>query len=142
MRDALAGLSLLVIWLFAPSMAAGVDRPAGGASLGKIDLATEEMVVCAAVRDRVPAGVADTFPSDIFGVYCYTRLVGARGGTTVKHVWFHGETKMGEISLPVRSLPWRTWSIKEMREDWKGDWRVDLVASDGTVIASKKFFMK
>jgi hypothetical protein len=143
----------LALWLAAsaaplaaePALAAAPGTPGGKAETGqaaKAGLAVDQVVFCAAIKDRFPAGVADTFPADIYGVYCYSRVTGASDTTAVRHLWYRGETKMAERRLPVRSSPWRTWSAKEMRKDWSGDWRVDVVGPDGTVLASKRFCLK
>jgi len=142
MRYLILALGTLVMLLAAlspgtaaePSLSSAADKNAG--------LAVEELVFCAAINDRSPAGVADTFPADIYSVYCFTRLAGTRGAAVIKHVWYRGGTKVGETGLAVKSLPWRTWSTREMRTEWKGDWRVDVLGPDGTMLASKKFFLK
>jgi len=101
-----------------------------------------EIVFCAAIKDRAPEAVADTFPADIYGVYCFTKVVGARDTTSIRHVWYRGGQKVAERRLAVRSSPWRTWSSKEMKEEWRGEWTVEVVASDGRSLASRKFFLK
>ena len=100
------------------------------------------MSFCAAMKGRTPIGVADTFPADIFRIYCYTRIVGASDTTAVVHSWFRGDTRMANVKLAVKSSGWRTWSHKKMAPELRGDWRVDVVAPDSSVIASKKFFLK
>lgn len=148
MRHAILAMGALVVSLVAPSLGLAAEPSLAGAEPGlaaagvKAGLAVEDLVFCAAIKDRSPAGVADTFPADIYSVYCFTRLAGTRGTTAIKHVWYRGKTNAGEMSLAVKSLPWRTWSTKEMRKEWKGDWRVDVLGPDGSVLASEKFFMK
>lgn len=105
-------------------------------------LRVDEMVFCAAIKDRQPAGVADTFPSDIYGVYCYTRVSGAVAPTSVSHVWYRGDARVAAKVLAVKASPWRTWSLKEMPEEWKGEWRVEVVSPDGAVLASRKLLMR
>jgi hypothetical protein len=102
----------------------------------------DEMVFCAAIKNRTPVTVSDTFPSDIDAVYCYTRIVGAQESTAVIHSWFHGETRVVDVKLPVRSPLWRTWSRKSVAPGGRGEWKVDVIAPDESVIASKKFFLE
>ena len=104
--------------------------------------AVDEMVFCAAIKDRMPITVSDTFPSDIVAVYCYTRIVGAEDTTAVTHSWFHGETRVSDVKLPVKSPLWRTWSRKSIAPGGRGEWKVDVIAPDESVIASKKFFLE
>jgi len=148
MRYAILAMGALVVSLVAPSPGLAAEPSLAGAEPGlaaagaKAGLAVDDMVFCAAIKDRSPAGVADTFPADIYSVYCFTRLAGTRGATAIKHAWYRGGTKAGDVGLAVTRLPWRTWSTKEMHKEWKGDWRVDVLGPDGTVLASKKFFLK
>jgi hypothetical protein len=106
------------------------------------DFAVDEMVFCAAIKDRTPVTVSDTFPSDITSVYCYTRIVGAEDTIAVVHSWFHGETRVSVVKLPVKSPLWRTWSRKSIAPGGRGEWKVDVIAPDESVVASKKFFLE
>ncbi|MGD9141496.1 MAG: DUF2914 domain-containing protein [bacterium] len=125
---------------FVPVLAAFILAGACAGSEEGVKVA--EIELCAAVRDRTPVGAAESFPSDIAQVYCFTRIVGAQDTTSVQHVWYYGEREMGRVDLSVRSASWRTWSTKRMAPDWKGTWRVEVVHGDTTVIASKEFILE
>jgi hypothetical protein len=112
----------------------------GGGSEGMLKV--DEMDFCAAVRDREPVGAAEAFPSDIARVTCFTKIVGAEDTVSVEHVWYFGDREMARVELAVRSPSWRTWSTKTMTPEWAGEWRVDVVESDTTVIASKEFTLE
>lgn len=133
---------ILGVWLLAPSALVGIETSQAGAGVdaaqSKAELKVDEMVFCAAVKDRVPVGVADTFPADVYRVFCFTRIVGATDTMSVKHVWYRGDTLVAERRLPVRSSPWRTWSAQVMREEWRGEWRVEVRTAKGALLASKK----
>ena len=135
-------VGILGVWLLAPSALVGVETGQAGSGLEatqlKVRLKVEEMVFCAAVKDRVPVGVADTFPADVYRVFCFTRIVGASDTASVKHVWYRGDTLVAERRLPVRSSHWRTWSAQVMREQWRGEWRVEVRTAEGALLASKK----
>jgi len=140
MRKRGLAIGFLALGLGAAGVSVAAEPGRGGPEAP--GLSVGEMVFCAAIKDKAPEAVADTFPSDIYGVYCFTRIVGARDTTSIRHVWYRGAEKVGERRLAVRSSPWRTWSSKEMREEWRGEWTVEVVASDGRPLASKKFFLK
>jgi hypothetical protein len=137
---------ILGVWLLATWVPVGAET--GQAVTGpdpaglKADLKVDQLVFCAAVKDRVPVGVADTFPADIYRVFCFTRIVDAGEARSVKHVWYRGDTLVAERILPVRSSPWRTWSAQVMREAWRGPWRVEVRTVEGALIASKKLFLE
>jgi hypothetical protein len=135
-------ISLVVLCLALAGLSVGPAVPYAAQAETQTGLRVEEIVVCAAVKDRTPTGVADTFPSDIYGLYCFTRVAGAGDTLAIKHVWYRGETVAAEARLPVRGSPWRTWSYKAMHDDWKGPWKVDVTSPDGSVIASKKFYLR
>jgi hypothetical protein len=114
-----------------------------GATAGSEDgLRVEQIEFCAAVRDRAPVGAAGSFPSDIARVYCFTKIVGATDTVAVEHIWYFKDREMSRVSLDVKSASWRTWSTKRMAHEWKGTWRVDVVESDTTVVATKEFVLE
>jgi hypothetical protein len=125
-------LALILLCVIGPSITFSAE----------MKLKVDQMDFCAAVRERSPIGVADSFPSDISAIYCFTRVAGAQDTTAVVHRWFRGETRVVDVDLPVCSGLWRTWSRKRMLPGWQGQWHVDVVDPDGSVIASKRFFLR
>lgn len=91
------------------------------------------------VENRMPIGVGDIFPPSVGKVYAFTRIVGAASDTFVTHKWYYGDRSMAEVRLPVRSTSWRTFSSKNILAGWTGQWRVDIVDEQGTVIGSIPF---
>jgi hypothetical protein len=102
----------------------------------------DEMVFCAGVKERAPVGVSDTFPGDIYAVYCFTTIAGAGDTTSITHTWYWGDSTAAVVDLPVKSPYWRTWSSKRMKRVWRGTWRVDVATADGTVIKSRQFTLE
>jgi hypothetical protein len=115
-------VSSLVATLAAPALAAGLTATA---------------VVCTGVKNRAPVGAADTFPSSVGRLTCFSEV----RGTTDKivHVWYHGNTEVRRIELPVRAERWRTWSVKTIPAKWTGEWRVEVQGADGSVLATARF---
>jgi len=135
-----AGVTLL--WLAAAPFALAEDATDDSLRAGEPALMVSEMAFCAGVSSMTPVAVADTFPSDIFSVYCFTRIVGAGEATAVVHRWQHGDSTFAGIELPVKSPLWRTWSSKRMHPGLRGKWTVDVTDLDGTVIRSGTFFLE
>ncbi len=78
--------------------------------------------------------------TSVKALYCFTRIVrGDAGETTIKHVWYHDGKVEGEMSLPVKGTLWRTYSRRPIDLSSKGEWRVDALSADGTVIKSVGF---
>ena len=108
-------------------LAAETDEPS---------LRVSELVIASDVdaESRSPLGIGSEFPSDLYRVFCYTRITGADVPTRISHVWYHrGETK-ARVDLPVDSADWRTWSSKRLLPGWRGDWQVRILDEDGLVL--------
>lgn len=80
--------------------------------------------------------------SSVKSLYCFTRTTAPAGtDTTITHVWYNGEEKVGEYVLPVKGEKWRTYSKKNIQKGWAGDWRVEVLDSNGTLMKVIKFRM-
>ncbi len=128
------GLILIAIILFVPSLLTA-EEPI-------TKLRITESAICRNVVNRTPVDVSDRFPSTVGKVYTFTRVVGAEGETVVKHLWFYGDRLMAEVTLPVRSANWRTYSSKIILPGWKGKWRVDITTEDGILLKSLEFVIE
>jgi hypothetical protein len=53
-------------------------------------LTVTDAVIAKTVVGRVPQDTAATFPADVGQVACWSIVVGAKAGMTIRHVWFHG----------------------------------------------------
>jgi hypothetical protein len=72
-------------------------------------------------------------------VIFWTRLAGGAPGRWVEHVWFHGENEIARVRQKVEGPTWRTWTRKRILPEWTGDWRVEVRAEDGTLLAERFF---
>jgi len=79
------------------------------------------------------AATSSAFPADVGQLISWTKLEGA-GGSSIHHVWFHGDTQVGDVELQVGGSPWRTWSRKTVPPDWTGAWHVEVRDAAGTVL--------
>jgi hypothetical protein len=94
---------------------------------------TVEAVVARNVMDRAPVDTGTAFPSDVGQLVLWTKVSGA-AGSTIHHVWFHGDTEVGNVELTVASSPYRTWSRKTVPADWTGAWHVEVRDAAGAVV--------
>lgn len=101
----------------------------------------ERIAICKDVQDRVPIDMDTTFSADAGSLYCFTRIEGATDTTSVTHVWYYGEKKMAEVTLPVRSIRWRTWSNKRLLPRWTGTWTVVILSETGTPLTQTSFLL-
>lgn len=98
---------------------------------------TVEAAVGTSVAAKALAGAAESFPSGTASVVCFTKITGA-ADTEIEHVWYKGNTEMTRVKLAIKGSPYRTWSVKTLPAEAKGDWRCDVV-QDGKVLHSVKF---
>jgi hypothetical protein len=97
-----------------------------------------EAIMCRDVQDREPVGESDSFPADVGKVWCWSKIKDGKG-TVITHAYYYGGEEKLAVSLPVGSPLWRTWSNKKILSSWTGEWRVDIVAEDGTLLKSLNF---
>jgi hypothetical protein len=75
-------------------------------------------------------------------LYCFTRTLSPTGtDTKIRHVWYNGAEKAGEFDLPIKGDKWRTYSKKLIQKGAAGDWRVDVLDSNGKLLKSVRFTM-
>ncbi len=94
------------------------------------------------VVNREPVGVSDVFSKDIKKVYCWTKVKAFKYPTYIVHQWYYKGKLKASVKLSIKSPVYRTWSSKKIYKGWTGKWRVVVKDEDGSVIASKEFFVK
>jgi hypothetical protein len=114
-----------------PAVWAQAEKPAAAL--------TVEAKVCTGVQDRMPVGEAASFPATVDQVYLWTKITGASGEITIKHVWVYNGKEMTTVDLPVKTAAYRTWSAKKILPSWTGKWEVRVVGPDGATLATVPF---
>lgn len=112
----------------------------GAGSVCAIEIA--DGVITTAVVDREPVDAVEAFPVQNGKLYCFTRVVGAEEPTVVYHLWYREDQLMSRVELPVKSSSWRTWSAKNLLEDWPGDWRVEVQDASGQLLQTLSFQLR
>jgi len=102
----------------------------------------DEIVVCTSIVDRHPVGADSVFAPDVKQLSCFTRLTNPADMAQVSHVWFYKDKQMTKVDLGVKGKTWRTWSTKTISPEWKGDWRVEVQDSAGSVLSTVSFQIK
>jgi hypothetical protein len=115
------------------SHAAAVAPAAAPAAATPAAATVTDAVVAKSVLDRQPQDTGTAFPADVGQLVCWTKVSGA-AGATLHHVWFHGDTQVGDVELQVGGSPWRTWSRKTVPADWTGPWHVEVRDASGTAL--------
>ncbi|HYR31440.1 MAG TPA: DUF2914 domain-containing protein [Gemmatimonadales bacterium] len=107
-------------------------RPPAAATAASLTVV--QAVLTDSVVNRMPADSGTAYPATVGSLVCFTKVSGATAGTTIHHVWFHGDTQVGDVELHVDGSPWRTWSRKTIPADWTGAWHVEVRDAAGTVL--------
>ena len=132
-------VSALSLCLLFGAMATASAQMAVSEDHSAAQLTVTEAVITTSVEDRQPTDNLTTVTRGAGHVYCWTRISGAQVGDQIDHVWYWNDDEMARIPLHIGSANWRTWSSKNIVPEWTGEWRVDVVAADGTVLDSVSF---
>ncbi|MBN1626761.1 MAG: DUF2914 domain-containing protein [Deltaproteobacteria bacterium] len=109
---------------------------------GSAGLTVDDIRICTSVEDRQPIGADTSFDSDVGRLFCFTKLSGDQENSTIYHVWYFNDKEVSRIELSVRAKTWRTWSNKNILNTWTGNWRVDVLTSEGNVLGSMEFTVR
>ena len=94
---------------------------------------TVEAVLARSLVDRAPQDTGTTFPDSVGTIILWMRASGA-AGQTLHHVWFFGDTEVGDVPLTISGSPWRTWSRKTVPLEATGAWHVEIRDDGGAVL--------
>lgn len=96
-------------------------------------------MVTTQIMDREPLNDGAAFSPSMGAVYYFTEVKGADTPTYITHIWYYEGREMAQIPLSVDGARWRTWSSKQIVQEWTGSWRVEAVDADGHVLSSQTF---
>ena len=117
----------------ASGLAAQEPTAAAPAAPAAQSTATVEAVLARSVVDRAPQDTGVAFPADVGQLVLWMRVTGGEG-QTLNHVWFYGDTDVGNVPLSIGGSPWRTWSRKTIPMEATGAWHVEIRDAAGTVL--------
>lgn len=123
---------LVVLVAFAAPVVAQ-DTTAAAPAPAPASTVTIEAVLARTLVDRVPQDTGTVFPDTVGTIVLWMRATGA-AGQTLHHVWFFGDTEVGDVPLTIGGSPWRTWSRKTVPVEAKGPWHVEIRDDAGTVL--------
>lgn len=101
-------------------------------------ISVEEAAVATGIKNLVPEGVAEVFPSNVGKLYCYSLIANGQGASII-HKWYHREDLRAAIPLAIKYPSHRTYSEKKIFTGSEGEWRVEITKEDGTILKTVKF---
>lgn len=126
-------LAVLVLGVGVAALPGSLSAQDSSAAPAAPQAVTVEAVLARNVVDRAPQDTGTAFPADVGSVVLWTRVTGG-AGQTLNHVWFYGDTEVGNVPLTIGGSPWRTWSRKTIPAEATGAWHVEIRDSAGTVL--------
>ncbi|MFQ5586751.1 MAG: DUF2914 domain-containing protein [Thermodesulfobacteriota bacterium] len=105
---------------------------------GEVNPSVEAAVVGTGVESLTPIGAAESFPSSVERVYCYSKILDGEG-TTITHRWYYGENVVAEVPLAIGSPRFRTYSYKTILPHYAGNWKVEIVSEEGEILETLAF---
>jgi len=126
-------LTLVLLFGFVGPVVAQDTTAAPAAPPAAASTATVEAVLARTIVDRVPQDTGSAFPDSVGTIILWTRVSGG-DGQTLHHVWFFGDTEVGDVPLTIGGSPWRTWSRKAIPVEAKGAWHVEIRDDAGNVL--------
>jgi hypothetical protein len=103
---------------------------------------TELVITSKIVRGKPIDSIKSLSSKTDKNLYCFTRLTAPEGSQgSIRHLWYRGEDKVAEYTLPIKGAKWRTYSKKRISRGLTGEWRVDVVDDSGKALKTVKFRM-
>lgn len=97
------------------------------------------LVVATGVDNRIPVGIAETFPASTPKVICFLDAKDIAADTDVTFVWILNGKEILKTTLKLKAGPkWRTRAGKNLNNQ-KGDWKVEVRNAAGAVIKDVQF---
>jgi Protein of unknown function (DUF2914) len=124
---------VLLVGLVGPVVAQDTTAVPPAAPPAAASAATVEAVLARSVVDRAPQDTGTAFPDTVGTLVLWMRATDATG-QTLHHVWFFGDTEVGDVPLTIGGSPWRTWSRKTVPLEAKGAWHVEIRDEAGNVL--------
>ena len=118
--------------------------PTAAPAAAATDTTTAAATTTAATAVAPTGGGGDPFPFAV-GVgklYCYTKVSGVTTATTIKHIWYFGDTVVHTMELSLGGSPWRTWSNKTIPATWTGTGKVEIQDANGTLLKTVNFVVQ
>ena len=71
-------------------------------------------------------------------IYFFTNIRNLKG-EYITHRWIYDNNVMANVRFEIRGPRWRVWSSKNLWHSWIGEWTVQVLLNDGTMLYEKTF---
>lgn len=90
------------------------------------------------VVDRIPIDIIEEHDNSLGKIYFFTNIRNL-SGERITHRWIYQGRVMADVSFNINGPRWRVWSSKNLWHTWIGEWRVEVLTTDGSVLYEKVF---
>ncbi len=90
------------------------------------------------VVDREPVDEVNSVYTDTKKLFFFTEIRNMQG-KTVLHRWVHEGQILAEVSFEVGGPRWRIYSSKNLSDEWLGNWKAEVLDSEGNRLHEAEF---
>ena len=90
------------------------------------------------VEDRVPINIVEEADNSLGKIYFFTNILNL-DGERITHRWIYKDKVMADVSFDINGPRWRVWSSKNLWYTWIGEWKVQVLRMDGSILYEKIF---
>ncbi len=105
-----------------------------------------EILLAEDIESGIPVNPAKDFSHQLGAVFLMTRVEGYVEENSSKLIYHHWKYKqngkfisVAKVPLEIKSKSWRTWSRKRVTSNGIGDWKVEILDSDGKILKTVPF---
>ena len=90
------------------------------------------------IKDRVPINIVEEADNSFGKIYFFTNIRNL-DGERITHRWIYKDKVMADVSFDINGPRWRVWSSKNLWYTWIGEWKVQVLRMDGSILYEKIF---
>ena len=90
------------------------------------------------IKDRVPINIVEEADNSLGKIYFFTNIRNL-DGERITHRWIYKDKVMADVSFDINGPRWRVWSSKNLWYTWLGEWKVQVLRMDGSLLYEKIF---
>jgi hypothetical protein len=91
------------------------------------------------VDNREPILSVDSISSSAYTSISFFTELNDLSGHNITHQWIHNDKVMFEKTFEVNATRWRVWTSKTLIPSWTGQWTVNVLDDDRSVMSSTTF---
>lgn len=101
-----------------------------------------QAVFAKSVENRTPIKIiTEADNNELNKLYFFTNIRNLTG-ETITHRWIYQDKVKAQVAFKIKGKRWRVWSSKKFWHSWTGQWRVEVLDTQGNVLLSETFLYK